>query len=231
MKFTQPSKATDESSSDEEDEVDSLDVDKKLSLSETPKPTPTVRLGMSNVRQHPLTAGLLRQLSDFTSDIYYHIYYTSPSTGEEKKQPLTFRSNTDGIKSFLPIRNAAIRARDDKACGLLCAILLEGCVDDYAGGEVTEEMVANQMKKDFEWTDEQLGEFCVSFRCLADIRLDPLSLLSHRRASAARIRSRSTRRRSRSSRSGSEGRSEWDKGGETENLRERGLRRSRTLSK
>lgn len=157
MKFTQPSRST-EDSTDDEDEVDSLEVDKKLSLSETPKPNPTVRPGMSNVRQHPLTAGLLRQLSDFTSDIYYHIYYTSPSTGEEKKQPLTFRSNTDGIKSFLPIRNAAIRARDDKACGLLCAILLEGCVDDYAGGEVTEEMVANQMKKDFEWTDEHLNE-------------------------------------------------------------------------
>jgi len=157
MKFTQPSRST-EDSTDDEDEVDSLEVDKKLSLSETPKPTPTVRPGMSNVRQHPLTAGLLRQLSDFTSDIYYHIYYTSPSTGEEKKQPLTFRSNTDGIKSFLPIRNAAIRARDDKACGLLCAILLEGCVDDYAGGEVTEEMVANQMKKDFEWTDEHLSQ-------------------------------------------------------------------------
>jgi len=178
MKFTQPSKSTEDSSSDEDD-VDSLEVDKKLSLSSPSNPTPTSRPGMSNVRQHPLTAGLLRQLSDFTSDIYYHIYYTS-STGEEKKQPLTFRSNTDGIKSFLPIRNAAIRARDDKACGLLCAILIEGCVDDYAGGEVTEEMVASQMKKDFEWTDEQLSEFSLFSRCFPRSWTNALSLLSCR---------------------------------------------------
>ncbi|GAA5897277.1 uncharacterized protein JCM6883_006640 [Sporobolomyces salmoneus] len=149
MKFTQPSKGD-----EDEGELDSLDVENKLSLKEK-EDSRSPRQDMSNVRQYPLTSELLRQLSDFTSDIFYHVYYTSPSTGEERKQPLKFSSNRDAIKSFLPIRNAAIQARDDKACGLLCAILIEGCVDDYAGGEVTEEMVVNQMKKDFEWTDEQ----------------------------------------------------------------------------
>jgi len=153
MKFTQPTKG------DEEDnEIDSLDVEKKLSLVDQNDTSAPPRHDMSNVKRHPLTAGLLRQLSDFTSSIFYHVYYTSPLTGQEKKQPLKFSTNKDAIKSFLQIRNAAIQARDDRACGLMCAILIEGCVDDYAGGEVTEEMVANQMKKDFEWTDEQLSE-------------------------------------------------------------------------
>lgn len=147
MKFTQPAQ-----DDDEEDDVGSLDVEGKLSLEDK-----APKKNMSNVRQHPLTAGLLRQLSDFTSDVFYNVYYTLPTTGEEKKQPLKFSSNRDAIKSFLPIRNAAIQARDDRACGLLCAILIEGCVDDYAGGEVTEQMVADQMKHDFEWTDEQLS--------------------------------------------------------------------------
>ncbi|GAA6016261.1 hypothetical protein JCM11491_006795 [Sporobolomyces phaffii] len=159
MKFTQPAKEDDD---EEEEDVkqegaDSLDVENKLTLNdkdESAKP----RQNMSNVKQHPLTAGLLQQLSDFTPDTFYNVYYTSPSTGEAKKQPLKFSSNRDAVKSFLPIRNAAIQARDDRACGLLCAILIEGCVDDYAGGEVTEEMVANQMKHDFGWTDEQLNE-------------------------------------------------------------------------
>ncbi|GAA5889525.1 hypothetical protein JCM16303_001053 [Sporobolomyces ruberrimus] len=146
MKFTRPAE-------EEEDKVDSLDVENKLSLKDDSS-GPNLR----NIRERPLTSGLLRQLSDFTSDTFYHIYYTSPTTGEEKKQPLKFSQNREAIKSFLPIRNAAIQARDDRACGLLCAILIEGCVDDYSGGEVTEEMVANQMKNDFEWGDEQLNE-------------------------------------------------------------------------
>ncbi|GAA5967966.1 hypothetical protein JCM3765_005561 [Sporobolomyces pararoseus] len=170
MTFTRPPQEEEEAEeAAEENAVESLDVENKLSLKEssttttTSTPSSTSSCNLSNIRQRPLTAGLLRQLSDFTSDTFYHIYYTSPTTGQEKKQPLKFTSSSSSnqestIKNFLPIRNLAIQARDDKACGLLCAILIEGCVDDYAGGEVTEEMVANQMKKDFEWTDEQLNE-------------------------------------------------------------------------
>lgn len=156
MKFTRPAE-------EEEDKVDSLDVENKLSLKDD-----SSRPNLRNIRERPLTSGLLRQLSGFTSDTFYHIYYTSPTTGEEKKQPLKFSQNREAIKSFLPIRNAAIQARDDRACGLLCAILIEGCVDDYSGGEVTEEMVANQMKNDFEWGDEQLSAFSF-FLCLLDM--------------------------------------------------------------
>ncbi|GAA5940709.1 uncharacterized protein JCM15063_006336 [Sporobolomyces koalae] len=158
IKFTQPAESEhDKDDHDDDDPVDGLELEQKLSLADRPSESSS-KPNMSQVRQHPLTAGLLRQLSDFTSEVYYHVYYTDPVTGQEKKQPLTFKSNREAIQSFLPIRNAAIQARDDRACGLLCAILIEGCVDDYAGGQVTEQMVANQMKLDFEWTDEQLGE-------------------------------------------------------------------------
>ncbi|GAA6062338.1 hypothetical protein JCM10212_006588 [Sporobolomyces blumeae] len=171
MKVTRPSSSS---------AVDALDVQGKLNLNdsataaEVPDPKSKMDARLASVRQHPLTPGLVRQLGDFTSEAVYHVYYTSPLTGVESKQPLTFRSNPDALKSFLPIRNLAIQARDDRACGLLCAILLEGTVDDFVeGGQVTEQMVAEQMKRDFGWTQDQLDELVPPAHVLVQLDVVP----------------------------------------------------------
>ncbi|GAA5859436.1 hypothetical protein JCM1840_004617 [Sporobolomyces johnsonii] len=147
--------------------------------SHVPKTAPPREITMDymqdikKAKREPPTPSLLRQLKDFTPDEVWHVYYTSPATGQPAKRAITFKENAHAYKTFMSIRQIAFEVRDPRACGLLCAVMLEGAVDDYVGGEVSEEMVAQQMKVDFGWTEEQLEGLVPPGHILVDLDMVP----------------------------------------------------------
>ncbi|GAA5924095.1 hypothetical protein JCM1841_004572 [Sporobolomyces salmonicolor] len=140
--------------------------------SHVPEAAPA-RDDIKNAKREPPTPGLLRQIKDFTPNEVWHVYYTSPATDQPAKRAITFKENAKALKTFMSIRQIAFEFRDPRACGLLCAVMLEGGVDDYVGGEVSEEMVAQQMKVDFGWTEEQLDSLVPPGHILVELDMVP----------------------------------------------------------